>query len=228
VPLGLESRRMQPFWHDFGATPHLLVVGDTESGKTNLVRHITNAIRSHYGPAEARVVMGDQRRRLYDAVPKEMQLGYAVTGDSVREMMQAAADAIRARMPGPEITPDRIQLRDWWNGPELFVIVDDFELVAGSGASPMAPLAPMLAQGAEIGLHVILVHAAGGFGRASGEPFIRSLIDLNTPSIMLSTPASEGMLFGTVRARKMAPGRALWISRRDPVEVQLAMAEGTD
>ncbi|WP_306368963.1 type VII secretion protein EccCa [Nocardiopsis sp. CC223A] len=228
VPLGLESRRMQPFWHDFGATPHLLVVGDTESGKTNLVRHITNAIRRHYGPSEARVVLGDQRRRLYDAVPKEMQLGYAVTGDSVREMMQAAAQAMQVRMPGPEITPDRIRLRDWWTGPELFVIVDDFELVAGSGASPMAPLAPMLAQGAEIGLHVILVHAAGGFGRASGEPFIRSLIDLNTPSIMLSTPPSEGMLFGSVRARRMAPGRALWISRRDPVEVQLAMAEGTD
>ncbi|MEU0491503.1 type VII secretion protein EccCa [Nocardiopsis sp. NPDC006139] len=228
VPLGLESRRMQPFWHDFGATPHLLVVGDTESGKTNLVRHITNAIRSHYGPSEARVVLGDQRRRLYDAVPKEMQLGYAVTGDSVREMMQAAAQAMQVRMPGPEITPDRIRLRDWWNGPELFVIVDDFELVAGSGSSPMAPLAPMLAQGAEIGMHVILVHAAGGFGRASGEPFIRSLIDLNTPSIMLSSPPSEGMLFGSIRARRMPPGRALWISRRDPVEVQLALVEEED
>jgi S-DNA-T family DNA segregation ATPase FtsK/SpoIIIE len=34
------------------------------------------------------------------------------------------------------------------------------------------------------------------------------------------------MLFGNVRARKMPPGRALWISRRDPVEVQLAIAEG--
>ncbi|WP_017587172.1 type VII secretion protein EccC [Nocardiopsis ganjiahuensis] len=225
VPLGLESRRMQPFWQDFGATPHLLVVGDTESGKTNLVRHITNAIRSHYGPTEARVVLGDQRRKLYDAVPKEMQLGYGVTGDSVREMMQAAAQAMQVRMPGPEITPDRIRLRDWWNGPELFVIVDDFELVAGSGPSPMAPLAPMLAQGAEIGMHVILVHAAGGFGRASGDPFIRSLIDLNTPSVMLSSPPSEGMLFGSVRARRMPPGRALWISRRDPVEVQLALAE---
>ncbi|MDE3721980.1 type VII secretion protein EccCa [Nocardiopsis sp. N85] len=225
VPLGLESRRMQPFWHDFGATPHLLVVGDTESGKTNLVRHITNAIRSHYGPAEARVVLGDQRRQLYNAVPKEMQLGYAVSGDNVREMMQAAAQAMQARMPGPDITPDRIRLRDWWNGPELFIIVDDFELVSGSGASPMAPLAPMLAQGAEIGMHVILVHAAGGFGRATGDPFIRSLIDLNTPSIMLSSPPSEGMLFGSVRARRMPPGRALWISRREPVEVQLAHVE---
>ncbi|WP_159940996.1 MULTISPECIES: type VII secretion protein EccCa [unclassified Nocardiopsis] len=226
VPLGLESRRMQPFWHDFGATPHLLVVGDTETGKTTLVRHITNAVRDHYGPAEARVVLADQRRQLYDAVPKEMQLGYAVSADNVREMMAAAAEAMKVRMPGPEITPDRIRRRDWWNGPELFIIIDDFELVSGSGPNPMAPLMPMLAQGAEIGMHVILAHAAGGFGRASSDPVIRSLIDFNTPSILLSAPPSEGMLFGNIRARRMPPGRALWISRRDPVEVQLAIAEG--
>ncbi len=228
VPMGLESRRMQPFWHDFGVTPHMLVVGDTETGKTTLLRHITNAIRSHYGPTTARVVLADQRRQLYDAVPKEMQLGYAVSGENVKEMMAAAAQAMKARLPGPDITPDRIRKRDWWTGPELFILIDDFEMVSGSGPNPLTPLLPMLGQGAEIGLHVVLVHAAGGFSRASSDPVIRSLIDSNTPSIMLSCPPSEGMLFGNVRARTMPPGRALWISRRDPVEVQLAIAEGTE
>ncbi|MGW8529443.1 MULTISPECIES: type VII secretion protein EccCa [Nocardiopsidaceae] len=228
VPMGLESRRMQPFWHDFGVTPHLLVVGDTETGKTTLLRHITNAIRSHYGPTTARVVLADQRRQLYDAVPTDMQLGYAVSGDNVKEMMAAAAQAMKARLPGPDVTPDRIRKRDWWTGPELFVLIDDFEMVSGSGPNPLTPLLPMLSQGAEIGLHVVLVHAAGGFSRASGDPVIRTLIDSNTPSIMLSAPPSEGMLFGNIRARTMAPGRALWIARRDPVEVQLAIAEGAE
>ncbi|MFW6642313.1 type VII secretion protein EccCa [Nocardiopsis algeriensis] len=228
VPLGLESRRMQPFWHDFGTTPHLLVVGDTETGKTTLLRHVTNAIRRHYDPSTARVVLADQRRRLYDAVPKEMQLGYAVSADSVKEMMAAAAQAMKVRLPGPDITPDRIRRRDWWTGPELFIVIDDLEMVSGSGPNPLAPLLPMLTQGAEIGLHVILAHAAGGFGRASSDPVVRSLIDFNTPSIMLSCPPSEGMLFGNIRARTMPPGRALWISRRDPVEVQLAIAEGAE
>ncbi|MFC7326853.1 type VII secretion protein EccCa [Marinactinospora rubrisoli] len=228
VPLGLESRRMQPFWHDFSATPHLLVVGDTETGKTTLLRHITNAIRAHYNPNTARVVLVDQRRELYDAIPSEMQLGYAVAADPAREMMAAAAGAMKERLPGPDITPDRIRKRDWWSGPELFLIVDDLEMISGSGPSPLAPLLPMLSQGAEIGMHLIVVHAAGGFGRASMEPVLRSLIDGNTPAIMLSTPPSEGMLFGNVRAQNMPPGRALWISRRDPVEVQLAIAEGAD
>ncbi|GLU50469.1 type VII secretion protein EccCa [Nocardiopsis ansamitocini] len=228
VALGLESRGMRPFWHNFSATPHLILVGDTETGKTTTLRHITNAIRDNYDAASARVVLVDQRRELYDAVPKDMQLGYAVSADSTREMMVAAAQAMKERLPGPDITPDRIRKRDWWKGPELFIVIDDLEMVMGSGPSPLAPLLPLLSQGAEIGMHLILVHAAGGFNRASTDPVIRTMIDSNTPSIMFSTPPSEGMLFGNVRAQKLPPGRAIWIARRDPIEVQLAIAEGAN
>ncbi|GAB3451736.1 type VII secretion protein EccC [Streptomonospora sediminis] len=228
VALGLESRRMKPFWHDFSATPHLIVVGDTETGKTTLVKHITNAIREQYDAETARVVLVDQRRQLFDAIPRDMQLGYAVTGESMQEMMGAAAGAMRERLPGPDITPDRLRRKDWWNGPELFLIVDDYEMVSGSGPSPLAPLQPMLTQAAEIGMHLILVHAAGGFSRATSDPVIRTMIDGNTPSVLFSAPQSEGVLFGNIRPRRMAPGRALWISRRDPIEVQVAIAEGAE
>ncbi|MFC3995824.1 type VII secretion protein EccCa [Nocardiopsis sediminis] len=229
VPLGLEGRGMRPFWHDFSATPHLLVVGDTETGKTTLLRHITNAIRDHYDAESARVVLVDMRRQLFDAVPKEQQLGYAVSSESMREMMGAAAHAMKARMPGPDITPDRLRRRDWWTGPELFIVIDDYDLVSGSsGGSLLAPIVEMLPQAADIGMHLIVARAAGGFGRATSDPAIRTLIDNNTPSIMLSSPPSEGVMFGNVRAQRMAPGRALWISRRDPIPVQLAIAEGME
>ncbi|MDT0304701.1 type VII secretion protein EccCa [Streptomonospora wellingtoniae] len=228
VSLGVEGRRMKPFWHDFSTAPHMIVVGDTETGKTTLVRHITNAIRKHYDAETARVVVVDQRRQLFDAVPREMQLGYAVTNESMQEMMQAAAGAMRERLPGPDITPERLRRRDWWTGPELFIVVDDYEMVSGSGPSPLAPLQPMLSQGAEIGMHLILVHAAGGFSRATTDPVIRTMIDGNAPAVLFSAPQSEGVLFGNIRPRRMPPGRALWISRRDPIEVQVAIAEGTE
>ncbi len=228
VPLGLESRRMQPFWHDFSTTPHLMVVGDTETGKTTLVRQITNAIREHYDSSTAKVVLVDQRRRLYEAIPRDMQLGYAVTGESMQEMMAAAAGAMRERLPGPDITPGQLRRKDWWHGPELFIIVDDYDMVSGSGPSPLAPLQPMLTQGAEIGMHLVLVHAAGGFSRASSDPVIRTLIDGNTPAVLFSAPQSEGVLFSGIRPRRMPPGRALWVARREPIEVQVAIAEGAD
>ncbi|WP_017591955.1 type VII secretion protein EccC [Nocardiopsis potens] len=228
VPIGLEERRLEPLWHDFSTSPHLLAVGDTESGKTNLLRLVTRAIREHYTAQEARVVLVDPRRGLYDAIPEEQRLGYAVTGASAQEMMKAAAQALQPRLPGPEVTPEQLRARSWWTGPELFVVIDDYDLLGTGGAGPLTPLLDMLPLGADIGLHLILARGAGGFSRAMGEPALRMLIDANTPSIVLSCPPSEGVLFGSLRPRTLPPGRALRLDRRDPVQIQLALAPETE
>ncbi|MCP2336732.1 type VII secretion protein EccCa [Actinomadura rupiterrae] len=226
VPLGVEERELEPFWHDFSATPHLMVVGDAESGKTNLMRLVARAITSRYSPAEARVMTMDFRRELYEAVPEEYRLGYAVSADVARQMARAAADAIGKRMPGPEITPDRLRSRDWWEGPELFLLVDDYDLMTSPmGGSPFEPLLDMLAQGAEVGLHVIVARAANGVGRAMNEPLLRRLTELNTPAVLLSCPTAEGVLFGNVKPRQFPPGRGLWLSRRTQTQVQTALLD---
>ncbi|WP_017558258.1 type VII secretion protein EccC [Nocardiopsis baichengensis] len=228
VPLGLEERRLEPFWHDFATSPHMLAVGDTESGKTNLLRLVTRAIRERYTAEEARVVVVDPRRGLFDAIPEEQRLGYAVTGASAQEMMNAAAQALKPRLPGPEVTPEELRARSWWTGPELFVVIDDYDLLGTGGPGPLAPLLDMLPLGADIGLHLILARGAGGFSRAMGEPALRMLIDANTPSIVLSCPPSEGVLFGSLRPRTLPPGRALRLDRRDPVQVHLALDPETE
>ncbi|WP_017574390.1 type VII secretion protein EccC [Nocardiopsis kunsanensis] len=229
IALGLEERRLEPFWHDFSVLPHLLVVGDTESGKTNLLRLVTRTIRDRYSASEARVVVVDPRRGLFDAIPEEQRLGYAVTGESAREMMQAAAQALKPRLPGPEVTPEELRDRSWWSGPELFVIIDDYDLLStGNSGGPLAPLAEMLTQGTDIGFHLVLARGAGGFSRAMGEPVLRKLIDANTPSMVLSCPPSEGVLFGSLRPQRLPPGRALRFDRRDPVKVQLALDPETE
>src|SRR5690606_19881240 len=125
-------------------------------------------------------------------------------------------------------TPEQLRARSWWNGPELFVVIDDYDLLGTGGAGPLTPLLDMLPLGADIGLHLILARGAGGFSRAMGEPALRMLIDANTPSIVLSCPPSEGILFGSLRPRTLPPGRALRLDRRDPVQIQLAIAPETE
>ncbi len=34
------------------------------------------------------------------------------------------------RLPGPDVTPQQLRDRSWWTGPELYVLVDDYDLVA--------------------------------------------------------------------------------------------------
>ncbi|MFF7634562.1 type VII secretion protein EccCa [Kitasatospora sp. NPDC008050] len=221
VPIGLEDAEVAPLWHDFEENPHLLVIGDTESGKTNLLKLMAQSITRAYTPAEARIMVVDYRRGLYDVVPKEYQLGYAVSVDMLRQIVDGAARAMKNRIPADDISPARLKLRDWWEGPELFILVDDYDLVgAGSGSHPFAAVLDNLAQGAEIGLHLIVARGANGIGRAMSDPLLRKLQEVNSPSLLMSCPPSEGYLFGNIKPKQLTTGRGLYITRRRTVQVQ--------
>ncbi|MER8184879.1 type VII secretion protein EccCa [Kitasatospora sp. NPDC094015] len=226
IPLGLEDREISPLWHDFEESPHLMVVGDSETGKTNLLRLLVKGITSAYSPSEARIMLIDFRRGLYELVPEDYRLGYAVAVDVLKQIVQGAARAMEGRVPSEEISPARLRLRDWWTGPELFVIVDDYDLItAPVGAHPFAPLLDHLAQGTELGLHLIVARGANGIGRAMSDPLLRRLIDVNTHAVLLSCPPSEGQLFGSVKPRQLPPGRALHITRRRTLQLQTGLVE---
>ncbi|PBC71092.1 S-DNA-T family DNA segregation ATPase FtsK/SpoIIIE [Streptomyces sp. TLI_235] len=221
VAIGLEDTEISPLWHDFEENPHLLVVGDTESGKTNLLRLMIDAITTAYTPSQARIMLVDYRRGLYDAVPEEYRLGYAVAVDKVRQIVDGASRAMKNRVPPADITPARLRLRDWWTGPELFVLVDDYDLVgSGSGSHPFAALLEYLSQGTEIGLHLVVARGANGIGRGLADPLLRKLQEVNSPALLMSCPPSEGYLFGNFKPRQLATGRGYYITRRRTVQVQ--------
>ncbi|SDG88240.1 DNA segregation ATPase FtsK/SpoIIIE, S-DNA-T family [Streptomyces griseoaurantiacus] len=229
VPLGQDEETLGTVWHDFSRTPHMVAIGDTESGKTNLLRVVADAIVARYQPDEARVLVVDYRRDLVDAVPEEYRLGHAVAMDALKQLVGGSAKALRTRLPGPEITPARMRLADWWTGPRLFVLVDDYDMVGGGTIvdHPFAPLFEHLALGHELGLHMVVVRSAMGAGRGLNDQLLRRLDEVNTPGLMLSCPPSEGYMFGNVKPRVLPPGRALRIVRRKPTLIQTALAAGT-
>ncbi|MGI5224491.1 type VII secretion protein EccCa [Actinoallomurus sp. CA-142502] len=226
VPLGLEEERLSTVWHDFGENPHMIVVGDTECGKTNLLRLMAKAITTRYTPEEARIMVVDYRRELVEAVPDEYRLGHAVSIDALRDLLDGAGRAIKARVPGPDIAPARMRLCDWWSGPRLFILVDDYDMVgAGPMQHPFDPLIPHLALGYEVGLHLVVARSAAGAGRGLGEMMMRRLQEVNTPSLLMSCPPDEGFLFGNIKGRILPPGRALRIARRKAVQMQTALLD---
>ncbi|MFJ8788765.1 type VII secretion protein EccCa [Streptomyces sp. NPDC102462] len=226
VALGVEEDKLAPAWHDFSVTPHLLVVGDTESGKTNLLRLVARAITERYTPEEARVLVVDYRRDLVEAVPQEYRLGHAVSIDALRELVSGAARAIRLRVPGPDITPDRMRRCDWWTGPRLFVLADDYDMIgAGPGNNPFMPLLDHLALGYEVGLHMVVARSASGAGRGLQEALLRRLQEVNSPGLLLSCPPTEGYLFGNIKPRILPRGRAMRVARRAMTLVQTAQTD---
>ncbi|MCM4084248.1 type VII secretion protein EccCa [Paractinoplanes hotanensis] len=213
VTLGLDEAGMQPVWHDFAELPHLTSLGDSQSGKTNLLRHLAHSVMARYTPAEARIMIVDYRRQLFDAVPEPYRLGYSVSADSTKATVADAILGLAPRVPGGDITPEQLRRRDWWQGPRLFILVDDYDLLAGH-ESPLLPLAPYLSQGADIGFHLVLTRGAANVLRMSMDPLIRRLQETNSPELALSCPPNEGPLLGNTKPRNLPPGRALLCNRR--------------
>ncbi|MFI1401000.1 type VII secretion protein EccCa [Streptomyces sp. NPDC020681] len=227
MPLGLDEETLSPVWHDFSRTPHLVAIGDTESGKTNLLGLVAKAVTTRYSPAEASILMVDYRRELLDAVPEEYRLGHAVSMDSLKELVEGSAKAIKTRLPGADITPARMRRCDWWNGPRLFVLVDDYDMIGGGSSfdQPFTPFFDFLALGHEVGLHVVVARSANGAGRGLGDQLLRRLDEVNSPGLLLSCPPSEGYVFGNVKPRNLPPGRAQHIVRRKATLIQTAVLE---
>jgi S-DNA-T family DNA segregation ATPase FtsK/SpoIIIE len=107
--------------------------------------------------------------------------------------------------------------RDWWEGTELFIVVDDYDLMTKSGGfgSTLEPLLPLLAQGVAIGLHVIIARSTSGAIRAMSDPVIRRLWELGSPATLFSYPKEEGKFLGEAAPRRLPPGRAQLVTRRN-------------
>ena len=97
VALGWNEAALAPVWHDFSTTAHLTVLGDTESGKTNVLQLMARAITRCYTPEEAKIVLVDLRRELFDAVPQEFRRGYAVSSAAAGQIVTEVANELRDR-----------------------------------------------------------------------------------------------------------------------------------
>lgn len=225
VALGMDERRLQPLVHDFDTSPHLMVFGDAETGKTNLLRLVAKAIVSRFGPTEAKFVLADFRRDLYPVIPEAYRVGYAVSTDALNDLARSAEITLSGRLPGPDITPDRLRKRDWWTGARLFMLVDDYDLVSLGAGGPLDDLVPLLAQGADIGFHLVVARSTSGAMRAMMDPLIRRMWELGAPGVLLSYPKEEGKFLGEAVPRLLPPGRAQFVTRRSVTLVQTGYVE---
>jgi S-DNA-T family DNA segregation ATPase FtsK/SpoIIIE len=225
VALGAGELDLAPVWHDFADRPHLTVVGDAGSGKTGALRLIIRAITATYSPDEAQIVVVDPRRTLLESVPDDYRMGMAVSAPAAEGIVRAAADELRRRVPSADISPSQLRRRDWWQGPEIFVVVDDYDLILSPVGGPLESLVELVPQAEDIGLHVVLARAAAGSSRSSMEPLIRRLQESNTPELALSMPPTELPLLNGQRGRQLPPGRAVLATRRDAVGLQIGWTE---
>jgi DNA segregation ATPase FtsK/SpoIIIE, S-DNA-T family len=227
LPLGIAENDLSVVFLDFETDPHLLIFGESGSGKSAALRSIAASIIAMNPPEHARIVVIDYRRAMLGEVEGEHLIGYATTAAQASTLLSSVADYMHARLPGPDVTPKQLRDRSWFTGPECFILIDDYDLVS-AGPNPLTPLLDFLAQARDVGLHVIIARRSGGAGRALFEPIMARLRELATPGLILSGDGDEGSLIG-VRPQQLPPGRATYVTRRDGARmVQLAYLPPTE
>ncbi|MCE3554234.1 type VII secretion protein EccCa [Pseudonocardia sp. RS11V-5] len=228
LPLGLDEEHLEPVVLD-PAEPHLLCFADARSGKTALLRLVARGVAARHTPEQARIVVIDPRRSLLGALPAGHVIEHAGTATAIAHAGRELAATLRRRLPGPDVTPEQLAARDWWSGPDVWVLVDDYDLVAPAGSTaphPLVPLAEFLPQAADVGLHLVVARRTGGAARALFDPVVGRLRELGGPALVMHGSPDEGPLVGAVRAGPQPPGRGLLVDRRGgPRLVQVAWAE---
>jgi DNA segregation ATPase FtsK/SpoIIIE, S-DNA-T family len=68
------------------------------------------------------------------------------------------------------------------------------ELVATTTGNPLAAISELVAQAADVGLHLVLGRGFGGAGRAMYDPVIQRIRDMGNPGLIMSGSRDEGVL----------------------------------
>ncbi|WP_134322891.1 type VII secretion protein EccCb [Cumulibacter soli] len=181
------------------SAPYTLIIGDGGSGRTSILRSLG---RQHCRRG-AKVLVIDPRRRLLDAFEPQYQLGYAATPSAAAELIDGLVTGLERRMPPADITADALREQTWWSGPQLHLLVDDYDLATMVGTN-LAPLRRFLPYAADIGLRVTVARRASGAVAGMHDEVLSVLRDLGACGLLLSRANDEGPLLGA------RPGPAGW------------------
>src|SRR5260370_9417519 len=97
-------------------------------------------------------------------------LAYAGAEPAAAAQVAEAAQVLTRRLPPADLAIDQLRARSWWQGPELYVLVDDYDLVAAASGNPLQPLLGLLAQARDVGLHIVISRPTGAAARGILEP----------------------------------------------------------
>ncbi|MHC9291760.1 type VII secretion protein EccCa [Mycobacterium sp. LTG2003] len=213
VVLGLGERELAPAVVDFAEQPDLLILGEAGCGKSTALRTMCRVLVEANDAEAVRLLVVDYRRTLLGTVESDHLAGYAVSAGALETALSELTGMLRARMPGPNIDQRALRDRSWWSGPEIYIVVDDYDLVAGSGTNPLAPLLEFLPHARDIGLHLVVARRSGGAARAMFDPVLARLRELGCMGLLMSASPEDGVLLGSVRSAPLPPGRGTLITR---------------
>jgi S-DNA-T family DNA segregation ATPase FtsK/SpoIIIE len=188
-----------------------------------VVAALLASIRERFTKDEARVLLIDYRRRHMDAIGPEQLVGYLTSERDLAENLPAVAGRLRDRRPPDGVTAQQLRERSWWSGPEIFIVIEDYHMVAQrSMMNPLDPIKDLIVDGRDTGLHVIVSRNIAQADSAMYDNVLGQMKNINSAGLVMDGSKLDGMLIGDVKASKQPVGRGILVeplaARRDLVQ----------
>ncbi|MFF4254960.1 type VII secretion protein EccCa [Streptomyces sp. NPDC001663] len=229
VPLGVDQDTLTPVLLDlFDTDQHLLILGDNECGKTNLLKLIATSLVDRYTDKELVFGVYDPRRGLRGVIPEPYRGGYAHNAKLAAALSTGIAAELEKRLP-ETADPDTIGDEPAFTGPRIVILIDDYDILTTAGQQPLSPFLPYLSSAQDIGLHFVLARRTAGASRALYEPLLTTLRETGTTALVMTGDRTEGQLFPGLYASQQPPGRGTLVRRGRPhLLIQTALTTEAD
>ncbi|WP_328404166.1 type VII secretion protein EccCa [Nocardia sp. NBC_00403] len=223
LPFGIRETDLQPARVDFGISNHLIILGSSGSGKSSALAALLESIRRRFDPSQARVLLIDYRRQHMEAIPDGQLVGYLTSERDLIDGLPAFAARMRGRRAPDDVTPQQLKERSWWTGPEIFVVIDDYHMVAQRGsANPLDSIKDIIVDSRDTGLHIIAARNIAQADTAMYDSVLGQMKNLNSSGFIMDGSKLDGMLIGDAKATKQPVGRGILveplISRKELVQ----------
>ncbi|EPH43384.1 type VII secretion protein EccC [Streptomyces aurantiacus] len=230
VPLGVDQDTLGPVLLNlFGQDQHLLILGDNECGKTNLLTLIADQLTARHGEDELVFAVFDPRRGLRGVVPEPYRGGYAHNAKLAAALATGIAAELDKRLPETADPDAPATAEPAFTGPRIVILIDDYDILTTAGQQPLAAFLPYISSAQDIGLHFVVARRTAGSARALYEPFLTTLRETGTTTLLMSGDRTEGQLFPGLYASSQPPGRGTLVRRGHPHRlVQTALAHDTE
>ncbi|MFF6780065.1 type VII secretion protein EccCa [Streptomyces sp. NPDC012510] len=213
VPIGVDQDALAPALLDlFGSDQHLLILGDNECGKTNLLKLIAAQLVERYSDEELVFGVFDPRRGLRGVIPEPYRGGYAHNAKLAAGLSAGIASELEKRMP-ETADPDALSDEPAFKGPRIVILVDDYDILTTAGQQPLSPFLPYVSSAQDIGLHFVITRRVAGASRAMYEPLLQTLRETGTAALLMTGERSEGQLFPGLYASAQPAGRGTLVRR---------------
>ncbi|MFC7935109.1 type VII secretion protein EccCa [Streptomyces sp. NPDC057387] len=217
IPLGVDQDALAPALLDlFGQDQHLLILGDNECGKTNLLKLIVGRLVELHSDKDLVFGVYDPRRGLRGAIPEPYRGGYAHNAKLAAALSTGIAAELDKRLP-ETADPDALPGNEpAFTGPRIVILVDDYDILTTAGQQPLAPFLPYVSSAQDIGLHFVVARRAAGSSRALYEPLLTALRETGTTTLLMAGDRTEGQILPGLYLTPQPPGRGTLVRRGRP------------